>query len=93
MPPMAMPTSARDEDRGVVDAVAHKGQRALGPLWAQKVLHPVHLVAGQQLGVDLVQPQLGRPRASAHGGGVAGEHDGADTPGLQRGDGRGGGLA
>ena len=57
----------------------------------QKVLQPVHLVGGKQLGVNLIQPQLAG-HCLAHRMTVAGEHDGADTPGLQRGDGGGGGL-
>ena len=65
------------QDRGVVDAVAHKGQRALGDSSGPAASStPVHLVGGKQLGVNLVQPQLGRPLPRPRHG-VAGEHDGA----------------
>ena len=46
------------EHRGVVDAVAHEGQGALGGDLTQQSLHTGHLVGGEELGVYLVQAQL-----------------------------------
>ena len=40
MAPMAMPISARRQHRGVVDAVAHKGQLLLFGFWAAAALPP-----------------------------------------------------
>ena len=73
------------QHRGVVDAVAHKGQ--LAGLLLQQLFHPGHLVGRQQLRVVFVQPQ-GIRHGVGHLLGVAGEHDRLfHAQGLQSGDG------
>ena len=47
------------QNRGVVDAVAHKGEVLIGLLGGQKLLYLIDLVAWQQASVVLVQAQLG----------------------------------
>ena len=69
------------EDRGVVDAVAHEGQHLFGFLGGQELLDLVHLIAGQQAGVVLVDAQLCRD-SLCHRLCVAGKHDGLADAGL-----------
>ena len=76
-----MPMSSAGEDRGVVDAVAHEGQILLGPLLGDELLDLVHLVAGQQARMVLIEAQLCRD-GLRHRLGVAGQHDRLADAGL-----------
>ena len=61
------------QHRGIVDAVAHEGQLAVGV--AQQALHLRHLIRRQQLTVYLVHAQFSG-HVVGHPPDIAGEHDG-----------------
>ena len=77
--PMAMPTSACGQGRGIVHAVAGHGHH---PSFGPERPDDAVLVLGQDIGLDVRDPELARDRL---GGGavVAREHDDAQAQRLE----------
>ena len=59
---MAIPTSARFQNRRIVDSVPHESQRFAGRFFGKQLLHMVHLVGRQQLRGITVDAEPLRPR-------------------------------